>query len=227
MGPGGGGGTFNRPITSQEAVLREIRQAIMSRQLKPGERVRQWDLAKRLNVSSVPIREALKTLEAEGQVTYEPHRGYTVVRLSIEDVEEIYLMRRVLETEGTTQAVPKVDVDLVQHLERLVGQMDEFANAGDVLDYTEANRRFHLLLFERAELPRLYRLIEILWQNTEAYRGLIFDSIWYEHAQEDHRELLDACREKDVFRALAVQDRHRSKALSKITSLLKEIETES
>src|SRR3712207_6891010 len=69
--------------TAQDLVLREIRQAIMTRRLKPGQRIRQWDLADRLNVSSVPVREALKTLEAEGQVTYEPYRGYKVVELSV------------------------------------------------------------------------------------------------------------------------------------------------
>lgn len=215
-------GLFNRPLTSQEAVLREIRQAIMSRQLEPGERVRQWDLAKRLNVSSVPVREALKTLEAEGQVTYESNRGYKVVQLSVEDVEEIYLMRRVLETEGTTHAMPRVDAELMRDLGRLVEQMDEFANAADILNYTEANKKFHLLLFERAELPRLYRLIETLWQNTEAYRGLIFDLDWCVNAQQDHRTLLEACSDRDIARALKIQDRHRTHALKRIVALLKE-----
>lgn len=215
-------GSFHRPLTSQEAVLREIRRAIMSRQLEPGERIRQWDVAKRLNVSSVPVREALKTLEAEGQVTYEPNRGYKVVQLSIEDVEEIYLMRRVLETEGTTQAMPKVNTELMRYLKHLVQKMDEFANIGDVLNYTEANSNFHLLLFEHAGLPRLYSLIEILWQNTEAYRGLIFDLDWCVNAQQDHRALLEACSDRDVSRALEIQDRHRTHALSRITAFLKE-----
>ena len=198
----------------------------MSRQLEPGERIRQWDLANWLNVSSVPVREALKTLEAEGQVTYEPNRGYKVVQLSIEDVEEIYLMRRILETEGTTQAMPKVNTDLIQHLEHLVQKMDEFANIGDVLNYTEANSNFHLLLFEHAGLPRLYSLIELLWQNTEAYRGLIFDLDWCVNAQQDHRALLEACGERNIAQALAVQDRHRTHALTRITALLKELRTQ-
>jgi len=197
----------------------------MSRQLEPGERIRQWDLAKRLNVSSVPVREALKTLEAEGQVTYEPNRGYKVVQLSVEDVEEIYLVRRVLETEGTTYAMPRVDVELIRDLERLVEQMDEFANVADILNYTEANRNFHLLLFKCAELPRLYRLIETLWQNIEAYRGLIFDLDWCESAQQDHRALLEACSDRDIAQALAVQDRHRTQALSRIITFLKESKT--
>src|SRR5215218_10445562 len=121
---------YSRPPTSQEAVLREIRRAIMTRELKPGERVRQEELAERLNVSRVPVREALKVLEAEGQVTYQAHRGYTVVALSLEELEEIYLARRLLETEMTRSAVPKVDAGLIQHLEDCVTRMDEFAKAG-------------------------------------------------------------------------------------------------
>lgn len=213
-----------RPVTSQEAVLREIRQAIMTRQLMPGERVRQWDLANRFNVSSVPVREALKTLEAEGQVSYEPHRGYKVTKLSTEDLEEIYLMRRVLETEATRLAMQATDSQLVRDLETLIEQMDAFVKVGDILRYTEANRSFHLLLFKRAGLPRLYRLIEVLWQNSEAYRGLIFNPAWCARAQEDHRVFLEACRAKDVTEALAVQDRHRSRALKTILAMQTEIE---
>src|ERR671926_364153 len=111
---------YSRPPTSQEAVLGEIRRAIMSRELQPGERVRQEQLAERLNVSRVPVREALKVLEAEGQVTYQAHRGYTVVELSLAELEEIYLARRLLETETTRRAVPRVDADLTEHLEDCV-----------------------------------------------------------------------------------------------------------
>ena len=107
---------YSRPPTSQEAVLGEIRRAIMSRELQPGERVRQEQLAERLNVSRVPVREALKVLEAEGQVTYQAHRGYTVVALSLEELEEIYLARSLLEKEMTCRAVPKVDAGLIRHL---------------------------------------------------------------------------------------------------------------
>ena len=102
---------YKRPPTSQEAVLREIRQAIMTRRLKPGQWIRQLDIANQLNVSSVPVREALNTLAAEGQVVHQRHRGYKVVELSREQLEEIYLARRLLENEATRRAVPKVNAE--------------------------------------------------------------------------------------------------------------------
>ena len=182
--------------------------------------MRQEKLAERLHVSRVPVREALKVLEAEGQVTYQAHRGYTVVALSLEELEEIYLARSLLETELTRRAVPMVDADLIRQLESSVARMDEFAGAGDVLRYAEANWDFHLSLFERAGLPRLYRIIEVLWRVSEAYRGAIFDPAWLERAREDHRRILKACKARDTDETIAAQDEHRSNALASITAFL-------
>lgn len=213
---------YSRPPTSQEAVLREIRQAIMTRRLKPGQWIRQLDVAQRLNVSSVPVREALNTLEAEGQVVHERYRGYKVVELSHEQLEEIYLARRLLENEVTHRAVPKVDAELARLLEDLVGRMEQLAALNNIVSYAEANRDFHFLLFEQAGLPRIVGMIEVLWQNSEAYRGLIAHPTWYEWAQKDHRKLLGACKARDVDGAIAAQEEHRNNALSKIIDHLKE-----
>jgi DNA-binding GntR family transcriptional regulator len=213
---------YSRPPTSQEAVLREIRQAIMTCRLKPGQWIRQLDIAKQLNVSSVPVREALNTLAAEGQVVHERHRGYRVVELSREQLEEIYLARSLLENEVTRRAVPKMDAELARLLEDLVGRMEHLVALDDILSYTEANRNFHFLLFERARLPRISNMIEVLWQNSEAYRGLIAGPTWYGWAQEDHRKILEACKARDVDGATAAQEEHRQNALTKIIDHLKE-----
>ncbi len=218
-------GTSEKLPTAQDVVLREIRQAIMTRRLKPGQWVRQLDLAGKLNVSSVPVREALKTLEAEGQVTYEPYRGYKVVGLSVDQLEEIYLARGLLEEEVTRRAVANLDEQLIRRLEEALSRMDELARAGDVLGYTEANREFHFLLFERAGLPRITHMIDVLWQNSEAYRGLIFGSEWSRQAHEDHRAILDTCKAGDADRVVAAQKRHRANAMANIIRYLKEFET--
>ena len=218
---GGAREGYRRPLTAQEAVLREIREAIMARRIKPGQWLRQWEVARQLDVSSVPVREALNTLKAEGQVVYERHRGYKVVELSGEQLEEIYLARRLLETEVTRRAIPKVDADLIRLLEDLVARMVDLAAVDDILRYAQTNRDFHFLLFERAGLPRICRMIEVLWQNSEAYRSLIADPAWYERAHEDHRKLLEACKGGDVERAIAAQDEHRQSALKSIIALLK------
>ena len=186
--------------------------------------MRQEELAERLSVSRVPVREALKVLEAEGQVTYQAHRGYTVVALSLEELEEIYLARRLLETEMTRNAVPMTSVELIENLEKLAIRMDESAKAGDIAGYAEANWDFHFSLFERARLQKIYRVVEVLWRMSEAYRVAIFDAAWLKRAGRDHRTILDACRAKDVAGAIAAQDQHRANALENITAILAKTE---
>ena len=92
--------SFRRPPTAQEAVLAELRRAIAAGELRPGEQVLQDALAERFGVSRVPLREALKILEGEGQVTYRPHRGYFVAELDLDDLREVYRIRDLLETEA-------------------------------------------------------------------------------------------------------------------------------
>ena len=201
--------------------MREIRQAIMTRRLEPGQWIRQGEIAEKLDVSSVPVREALKTLEAEGQVTYEPYRGYKVAELLRGQLQEIYLARGLLEAELTRRAVHEVDTQLIRHLEGALSRMDEFARAGDVVGYTEANFHFHFAFFHRAGLPRIYHMVEVLWQNSEAYRGLLFSPEWYEKAREDHVEILEACKARDAAAMIAAQERHRQNALAGIDLYLK------
>ncbi len=143
-----------------------------------------------------------------------------MVELSSEQIVELYLARRLLETEVTRREIPKVEPELLRVLEGLVARMIDLAAIDDILRYAQANRDFHFLLFERAGLPRIYRMIEVLWQNSEAYRSLIADPAWYERAHESHRALVEACRVGDVEGAIAVQDEHRQDALENIIALL-------
>lgn len=99
---------FHKPSTAQEAVLAQLRRAIVSGELRPGEPIRQSALAERFGVSRVPLREALKILEGEGQVTYRPHRGYVVTELNMDDLLEVYRIRELLEGEAARRAVPRL-----------------------------------------------------------------------------------------------------------------------
>ncbi|GAB3908900.1 hypothetical protein GCM10029964_109490 [Kibdelosporangium lantanae] len=95
-----------RPPTAQEFVLDELRRLILTGEMAAGAPIRQDALAERFGVSRVPLREALRTLEGEGQVTYRPHHGYQVANLSMADLLEVYRIRELLETEATRLAVP-------------------------------------------------------------------------------------------------------------------------
>lgn len=202
-------------MTAQEAVLVELRKAIASRELKPGGRIRQDAVADLLGVSRVPVREALKILEAEGQVQYEPHRGYKVTELELDDVHELYLMRRLLESEAIRQAVPKIDDALLGRLGHLVERMAVADEADDIASFTALNREFHFALYEQAQMPRLLQYLGVLWQNSDPHRSAFFATRDVRRRmQHEHAMLLDACRVGDVAAAIAVMDMHRANAVT-------------
>src|SRR6476620_11209938 len=120
-----------RRATAQQVALEHLRDLLAGGHLKPDDRIRQEQLAAELGTSVIPVREALKTLEAEGQVRYAPHRGYQVTRLSLDELTETYLIRRLLEDEIVRIAAPLLSEDDFVELERLMGTMEEASATGD------------------------------------------------------------------------------------------------
>lgn len=162
--------------TAQEVVLRALRTDLVTGHFAPGEQLVQESIAERLGVSRVPLREALKILEAEGHVTYHPHRGYFVTQLSTDDLLEVYRLREILETEALEHAVPMLTPVDCDALAELITGVDHAIRDDDVRSISEANRRFHFALFEFSGMPRLVKLIRQLWDATEAYRSVYFAS---------------------------------------------------
>jgi DNA-binding GntR family transcriptional regulator len=97
------------PPTRHVAVLSELRKRIVEATLRPGDQIFADAIAEELHVSRIPVREALRVLEGEGQVFYEPHRGYFVAELRLRDLRELYLMRELLEAEALRLSVPQLD----------------------------------------------------------------------------------------------------------------------
>lgn len=210
-----------RPPTAQEYVLGELRRAITSRRLLPGEPVRQDALAERLGVSRVPLREALKILEGEGQIVYAPHRGYFVAELSMGDFEEVYRIRRLLEAEAARIAVARLTPADLAALEEDHADVVRASAEGDLATMAEANRRFHLGFLELSGLPRLVRLIRLQWDATDAYRALYYGGTQNrERVDHEHRAILDALRERDADRVVALLDEHRDHAIEALREVL-------
>ncbi|MFI8828668.1 GntR family transcriptional regulator [Streptomyces sp. NPDC053431] len=210
-----------RPPTAQQFVLEELRRAITTGELRPGGPIRQDTLAARLDVSRVPLREALKTLEAEGLVVHHVHRGYFVAELSLDDLEEIYRIRRLLETEAVRAALRNTPDGLVDSLRRIQEEVERAAGAGDVTAMAEANRRFHFALVEASGMPRLVRLIATLWDATDAYRSLYYAQDTHRDlAVHEHRAVISAVTECDEAAAVRWLDEHRDHAVAALREVL-------
>jgi DNA-binding GntR family transcriptional regulator len=214
---------FQRPPTAQEAVLDEVRRFIATGRLRPGQKIIQDALAVELGVSRVPLREALKILEGEGQVTYVAHRGYFVTELSLSDLVEVYRIRELLETEAIAVAVPQMTAEDIDRLEEAERDVQAASAQADVIAMTSANRRFHFAIIEACALPRLVWLIRLLWDATEVYRSVYYnDEINRNLVEAEHRALVKAVRARDVAAALSVLTEHREHAIATLRVVLEQ-----
>ena len=203
--------------TAQDRAAAALRAAILEGELRPGQRVNQELWAERAGVSQIPVREALRALAGEGLVEYRPRRGYAVTELDLAGLEEVYALRRTLETEALRRGVPHATAADVTALE----QAAEACALGDPAGRLAANRRFHGLLHGLAGSRPLARLIDLLWDSTEAYRALYYALPGEaEEADRSHRELLQAVAAGDADRAVVVQDAHRARALARLREAL-------
>ncbi len=211
----------SRPSTVPAFVLGELRRLIAVGELVPGQPLRQEDLAERLGVSRVPVREALNTLESEGHVVHEPHRGYRVTELSLADLLEVYRLRQLLEAEAVRATIALGSARVLDDL-RAAGADVERANAaGDLLAMNEANRRFHFVLVTSAKLPRLERILRALWDSTEAYRRLYYEEPGNRaRVEHEHAGIVDAFAAGDAELVIRLLDEHRAHATAALGTVL-------
>lgn len=217
-----GAGSRSAPVgTVAQHALESLRAAIVSGELRPGQRIRQDELAAALGVSVAPVREALATLEQEGQVSYRPRRGYFVTELRIADLEEIYALRRLLEERAARAALPLLDEDALARIEAAARECVAAADRGDVAAELRANRRFHFALLESEEQIHTLRLIRLLWDSTEAYRALYYSTAEERRrAGAAHDRIVAAARAGDGDRLVHELDDHRERALVMLRAIL-------
>jgi DNA-binding GntR family transcriptional regulator len=211
-----------RPPTLAEVALRELRRELLTGRFGAGEAVSVSDAAARFGMSPLPVREALRVLVADGRVDYSPHRGYSVKAYTFADVEEIFLMCRLLEAEAMRRGIPRMDAAEVARMERLLGEFEHLLGRGAIWEAVRMHRDFHFVPIECAGLPRLEAELRRLWDHTDHYRGLYFfpDGPMSPTMDQDHRELLQACAAGDAERAVVLMDQHREHALRRLSTIL-------
>lgn len=183
--------------TAHEFVREVLRRAILSGELAASTRLVQAELAATLEVSTTPVREALRDLASEGLIRFDPHRGAVVQELSNDEVAEIYAIRLVLEPLALRQAVPRISDATLQRLRALHRRMLDEPHAADWVD---SNRAFHMSLYESAASPRLAAIIRGLQDASVMYIGASLTEVagLRERANEDHAEILAALERRDV-----------------------------
>ncbi len=206
--------------TTQEAVADALRDAIYLGELTHGTRLTQDNLAAQFGVSRIPVREALRQLESEGLVEITPHRGAVVSALTPQGLQEIYEIRIALESLAVSLAVPRVSEEDLEKLDALISEMDR--QKVPTL-WLERNREFHNALYAPAGRPRLCDLIETLRRNSERYLRIYVGLMGRMGiAQEEHRRIVEACRQRDADAAVAALRTHLSNTLAGLSQLFQE-----
>lgn len=191
-------------------VLRELRRVIVSGQVTPGANLPVDQLAAAFQVSSIPVREALKTLIGEGLVKHRPRGGYTVTVLSGPELHELYLVRGALEAaaiEAATTAATEADDRLAEDTHReLMAAID----ADDVPRYQTLSRAFHEALLAPCGMPRLLHMLKLVADLTEPSQAMsLLDPEQRAELQSDHTRMLDAFLHRDGSQlSTAAQDHH-------------------
>jgi DNA-binding GntR family transcriptional regulator len=196
--------SFAKPVrfrTKQELVYRTLRDAIMRCELAPGRRLVIDELARQLEVSAIPVREALHILQSEGLVTNIPHVGATVSPISREATVEVFSLMEGLEIVAARTAAQRLTPPEADELSGLVAQMDSAVAAGRHHDWADLNTRFHLAISRMTAMPMLLSMTERILSRWDRLRRYYFNGVLVhrvEVAQEEHRALLRAMRDKNL-----------------------------
>lgn len=212
----------NRPRyrTATEFVEAALREAILSGVLPGGLPLRQEELATAFGVSRMPVREALRQLEARALVEFHPHRGAVVVEISAEDSADIGAIRAALEPAALRLSLPHLTATDLDLAEELIAEMDAEADPGRM---GELNRRFHMTLYARAGQPRLLALTEQHLAAADRYLRFQFAALGYHpRSQDEHGALLAACRRGDADAACALVVQHVALAGEQLTAFLRD-----
>jgi DNA-binding GntR family transcriptional regulator len=207
--------TSGRSRTAHEYVLTTLRSAILGGTLAGGTRLVQTELAAQLEVSTTPVREALRDLATEGLVFFDPHRGAVVRPLEIEEVREIYELRITLEPLMVRRTVDRLSDERLDQAEELVQRM---RNETNLSVWVDLNREFHAIFSEIDDGSRLAGILASLRDSASAYVSLSLEARPEQvpDANVEHAELVRLYRGRDADGAVELTLRHLCSTLAAI-----------
>jgi DNA-binding GntR family transcriptional regulator len=228
------------------AIAEGLRAQILSGALAAGTQIRQDAVAAEYGVSHIPVREALRRLEAEGLVTIHANRGAFVSRLDAADARDIGDMRASLEALAARLAVPQAGPGDLAAAEAAIAASDQSLatsdqslatsdqslatsdqslatsdQSRDVARWSEANWAFHRALYAPCARPRLLAAIEVQWRNVDRYLRVVWQAADYQaRSQHEHRAILAAFRAREAERAAALVAAHIDDAMRVLAEFL-------
>jgi DNA-binding GntR family transcriptional regulator len=209
------------PAHLARSVIEEtLRAAILDGRLPSGIALRQQDLADLFGVSRMPVREALRQLEAQALVHVETNKGAVVAPLIDFDAIDTYALRMLLEREALRLSIPHLDED---DIAQALGYIESLEQDNNHAEMGRLNRLFHMTLYGKAPNRKLLNLIELELNQEERFLRFHLSAMGLgKLTQDDHRELLAAVAAKDVEGAVSVLERHLQSGATAIGNYLRQ-----
>jgi DNA-binding GntR family transcriptional regulator len=201
--------------TAHQLVLETLRRAILTGKIPGGTRLVQADIAEQLQVSTTPVREALRDLATEGLIKLDAHRGAEVKSLNRDEVSEIYRLRRILEPEAMRLAIERMTADELATAADIQRRAD---TEEDTAAWVELNHEFHSVFVKAARSPRLAGILQALHDAAGMYIAatLVQQTGRRSEANREHHQLLTAVRRRDVQGATGILLAHVQRTMEAI-----------
>lgn len=208
------------PPNHGQAITAVLRQAITVGDIQAGERLDLDDLSRHFGVSRMPVRDAIKQLQAEGLVTIYPRRRVEVSRLDEKDIDELFAMRGALEKKTLERAIGRLRSEDLSKMRQILEQMDQ---ADTTIDgWLKMNNDFHEIINAASGWERFVAQIDVLRVNVDRYLRNYLSIRGRGSPQNQHWALYEACRTGDVNEAKAIVEQHIGETAEALCNYLKE-----
>lgn len=209
-------------VSIVESIANRLRARILSSDLPEGHQLRQEAIADEYAVSRMPVREALRLLEAQGLVVFHPHRGAVVSRLEPAEIEELFDLRILIEVDMIKRAASRASATDLKACEAALLASETAYDNDDIEDWGERNWAFHMAMYRPAGRDRSLTLAQTLNFNTDRYiriqLSLGHSSI--ELAKREHRDLFEAYRQGQGDKAAELLTAHLRHACNDLIEAL-------
>lgn len=193
----------------REIVFETMREAIISGQLKPGERLMEVQLAEEMGVSRTPVREAIRKLELEGFVVMVPRKGAYVADISTKDIADVFEIRAALEALAAGLAAERITDEELEELQRTLVKVSKSAESHDLENLIQVDTEFHDVLYKASRNERLVQIISNLREQIQRFRSTTLAAPGrMKDALEEHKKIVDAISERNVALAAQLAQEH-------------------
>lgn len=204
-----------------EMVYESLRDAIVNQDLKPGERLRDTDLADEIGVSRTPVREAIRRLEMEGYVTIQPRKGAYVAGLSSKDINEVFEIRSELESLAASLAALRATDEDINELRAAMEYEADIFGSSDLIKTIEEDTKLHELIFKASKNKRLLAMVKDLREQVQRFRTTTLAVPGrMKFAHEEHNKVIEAIINRDSEAARKAAKEHIESAKAALLEVI-------